>query len=758
MSAAVIIGIVGNPNCGKTTLFNALTGGTQRVGNWPGVTVERAEGAYEYNGVTVRVVDLPGIYSLSAATLDETVARDFIFNEQPALIVNIADAVNLQRNLYLSLQLLEMKIPCVLALNMMDVAKQRRMNIDVKELAKYLDCPVVGIVASRRQGLEALREAIEQARRGGRASAVKIYYPEEVENEISRLTSCFDAAGPRYSDRRWLAVKLLEDDARASELAAAAPVAALAAAGRKHIEAVLGEPAEVVIADSRYGFINALCRKVVDTRQMIRKTVTDVLDRIFLSRFFGAPVFFLAMYLVFWLTINLSGCFIDFFDQAVGALSVDALGSMLRGWGAPRFLETLLVDGIGGGIQTIATFIPPIFCMFLCLSLLEDSGYMARAAFVMDGLMRAIGLPGKAFIPLLIGFGCNVPAILATRTLDSRRDRILTVLMIPLMSCGARFPVYAIFAAAFFPDSGGMVIFSLYVLGILLSIGTVFLARRLISASEDAAFILELPPYHVPTLTSILTHAGTRLQAFLMKAATAILPAIIILSFLNSLGVDGTFGNQGTERSLLSLVGRATVPVFKPMGVREDNWPAAVGIFTGIFAKETVIGTLESLYRQEEPQEQAVQPFEAKRLMRQLRQAARTIPENISRLRLPLTGAAAAPAESSEIEQALRRHFDGKAGAYAYLLLVLLYMPCVAAMSAVQRELGTRWMVFAVLYLSGLAWVVATVFYQLARWTVQPAASIGWLFFCGCLSAAAIGAMRWRGAADRGQNPGVPAA
>jgi len=435
------------------------------------------------------------------------------------------------------------------------------------------------------------------------------------------------------------------------------------------------------------------------------------------------------MYLVFWVTVNVGGAFIDFFDILFATIFVDGAGALLGSIGAPAWLITLLAGGVGAGIQTVATFIPIIFTMFLMLSLLEDSGYMARAAFVMDRFMRWIGLPGKSFVPMIVGFGCTIPAVLATRTLENRKDRFMTVFMIPLMSCGARLPVYALFAAAFFPAAVGAVVFSIYFAGIVLAILTGLLLKKTLFKGEASSFVMELPPYHAPRLRHIMLHTWFRLKVFMKRAGVVIVLVVLALGFLNSLGSDGSFGNEDSRNSVLAGIGRAVTPIFRPLGIEEDNWPATVAVFTGMFAKEAVVGTLNGLYGQLDAaavgnggQEK---PFS---FLGGIGEALASVPQGLAgiftALRDPLgagmvSGDEAAVAGEVEAEQrvfdSLRRHFSyGGAQAYAYLLFILVYFPCVAALAAILREIGAGYGLLAVAYLTVLAWIVSTLFFQIA--------------------------------------------
>jgi len=735
-AATRVVAVAGNPNSGKTTLFNGLTGSHQRVGNWPGVTVEKKEGRALVGGTETRFVDLPGIYSLSAFSEDERVARDYLLGGEADLVIDIVDATNLERNLYLTTYLLEMKVPLLVVLNMMDLAERQGTRIDVALLEKTLGCPVVAISAVRSADVERVRQAVELAlSRQPRAGAVP-EYPNEIEEVLQRWAAPLKkvSIGSR-ADGRWVGLKLLEQDEWVCEVvtASGALPAGEVAGARERIEKTLKESADVVLADYRYGFIHSVTNKVLRKRPN-RVSATDRADRIVMNRVLGIPIFLAVMYLVFWVTINVGGAFIDFFDILFCTLFVDGLGSLLASIGAPSWLITVVAGGIGAGIQTVATFVPIIFTMFLMLSLLEDSGYMARAAFVMDRFMRWIGLPGKSFVPMIVGFGCTIPAVMATRTLENRKDRFMTVFMSPFMSCGARLPVYALFAAAFFPAAAGSVVFSIYLVGILLAILTGLLLKGTLFRGEASPFIMELPPYHAPRFRHIMLHTWSRLKVFMRRAGLLIVPAVAVLSFLNSLGTDGSFGNEDSGNSVLSRIGKAITPVFQPMGVEENNWPATVAIFTGLFAKEAVVGTLNSLYSQIDAAEaeaasqgEATEEEESFDFWGGVVESLASIPAGLAgifgTLADPLgagvvSGDQTAVAEEVEADTAvfaaMRRYFShGGAQAYAYLLFILIYFPCVAALGAILREIGPGYGWLSIAYLTVLAWIVATLYYQI---------------------------------------------
>lgn len=741
------IAIAGNPNCGKSALFNALTGIRQKTGNWPGVTVERKEGRCRIDGRHVAVVDLPGIYSFDAASLDERVTRDYLLAREADLVVNVIDAANLERNLYFSVQLLEMGVPLVVALNMMDVARRRGIEIDAGQLAQRLGCPVVPIVATSGEGLSELQARMLAVADNRQAPGFPLALDEAVEQALQRIMPLLDDTDP--VNRRWLALKMLEGD---GDGALADDLGASIGEVRHWVEERYGKDVGLAIADSRYTHAHVLAREVTKQADTFRRTLSDRIDSLVLGRWTGIPLFLAVMYLMFLFTINVGGAFIDFFDGVAGALFVDGFGELISSAGGPDWLRVLLADGAGAGLQVVATFIPIITALYLFLSVIEDSGYMARAAFVMDRSMRAIGLPGKAFVPLIVGFGCNVPAIMATRTLENERERKLTILMNPFMSCGARLPVYALFAAAFFPTSGQNVVFALYLTGIAVAVLTGLMMKKSLLPGSSSGFMMELPPYHLPTLRGVLLRAWDRVRLFVKEAGQVIVLMVIALNVLNSLGTDGSFGNQDSEHSVLSETARMVTPLFAPMGLREDNWPAVVGVFSGILAKEVVVGTLDNLYTNIAQAGRATQddpPFD---LVASLREAAATVPANLSGLSDALLDplglgsvddhAAATPGINEAVFGAMHARFDGQVGAFAYLLFVLLYFPCVATIGVIRRETGTAWAAFVAAWTTGVAYFTATVYYQAATYSAHPHSSLGWILGLSLVFAVTVFGLR----------------
>jgi ferrous iron transport protein B len=676
------VALIGNPNCGKTTLFNLLTGARQKVGNWPGVTVEKKFGYFQLQQDEIELVDLPGIYSLEQEYqgIDEQIARDYLQQDEIHLIINIIDASNLERSLVLTQQLREMGIPIIVILNMLDVAEQQGLTLTPGKLEEQLGLPVISMVASRKQGVSELKAAMVNDSEASRAPRSEETDPENQDAEVGQQLT--DPMLRRYHKSRQLVNGVVE---------------------------------------------------VSPTRH----SLSERLDSVVLNRWLGVPIFLLMIYLMFTFAVNFGAIFIDFFDILFAAVLVDGTSWLLEQLSMPPIVVTLLAQGVGGGITLVATFIPVIGFLYLSLSLLEDSGYMSRAAFVIDRLMSGIGLPGNAFVPLIVGFGCNVPAVMATRTLGRDSDRLMTIAMAPFMSCGARLTVYALFAAAFFQQNGQNIVFGLYLLGIGLAIFTGWVFRKQMLPAEITPSFQEMPAYHVPVARNILLTTWFRLKGFTFRAGKTIVIVVIALSFLNSLGTDGSFGNEDSEESVLSVIGKAITPAFAPLGIQEDNWPATVGLFTGMFAKEAIVGTLDALYTESESDADAGAPD----LLGAAGEAFTSIGTEFMALADTLTDPlgisigdvsdAEAVAEEQEVQGStltnMANLFVSPFAAFCYLVFILLYAPCVAVLGAVNKEAGWRWTLLVFSWSTALAYIAATVTYQIGTFGTNPLFSSIWI-------------------------------
>lgn len=720
------IAIAGNPNCGKTALFNSLTGSNQIVGNWPGVTVEKKEGSFKLDNHTIRVVDLPGIYALFANSEDERAALDYLLKGEADLVVNILDATNLERNLFLTSQLMEKGVPMVIAVNMMDIAIRRGITIYLKKLEEILGVTAIALSAVSPKSCEGfvndLHKLLHNSKELPVPKAVK--HSDVLEKLIAEISVPLTPVAEKLgASPRWTAVQYLEHSGRvlvlANEMGVEIP--------HDKIEEDLGEEVEFALADSRYSYARRVASEVVRDSTN-RKTNTDKIDKFFLNRILGIPLFLVAMYLVFWLSVTVGSAFIDFFDILFGGIFVDGVSQLLQKVGAPGVLIALLANGVGAGIQTVATFIPVIFFMFLCLSFLEDSGYMSRAAFIADRFMRFLGLPGKAFVPMIVGFGCSVPALMGARTMENKRERFLTLFLVPFMSCGARLPVYALFGAAFFGKAAGNVVFAIYLIGIAVALAYGLLLRHTIFKGKESTFIMELPPYHLPQPRNLFRHAWLRLREFIFRAGKIVVIMVTILGFMGSVGTDGSFGNDNNEKSVLGAIGTAITPVFEPFGIEKDNWPASVALFTGLFAKEAIVGTLNSLYGIDERRETVEIKNERDDVTFDVasivKSAVVSIPRNLAGVfagfanPLNVEGNIA-DAEKAELENAasltvMRSHFKlGKFQVFAYLLFVLLYVPCVASLATAFRELGRKYGTMLVTFQTVIGWSLAVLFFQI---------------------------------------------
>ena len=720
------VGLIGNPNSGKTTLFNQLTGARQRVGNWAGVTVERKEGQFSTTDHQVTLVDLPGTYSLttisSQTSLDEQIACHYILSGDADILINVVDASNLERNLYLTLQLLELGIPCVVALNMLDIAEKQKVRIDIDALSARLGCPVIPLVSTRGRGIDALKIALDRHQKNRQIELV--HYAQPLSREADALAQNMAADMP-VQQRRWLGLQMLEGDIYSRAYAGDAALKLDISLARLQDE--IDDPA-LHIADARYQTIAAICEAVSNTLTAESSQFTAAVDRIILNRFLGLPIFLFVMYLMFLLAINIGGALQPIFDAGSVAIFVHGIQWLGYTLHFPEWLTVFLAQGLGGGINTVLPLVPQIGMMYLFLSFLEDSGYMARAAFVMDRLMQALGLPGKSFVPLIVGFGCNVPSVMGARTLDAPRERLMTMMMAPFMSCGARLAIFAVFAAAFFGQQGALLVFSLYVLGIVMAILTGLMLKHTIMRGEASPFIMELPVYHVPHLKSLVLQTWQRLKGFVLRAGKVIVVVSIFLSALNSFSLSGKTVDNINDSALASI-SRVFTPILEPIGVHGDHWQATVGLVTGAMAKEVVVGTLNSLYTAEHIQKADFNPAEyslSDELVAALNETWSSLKNtfSLSVLANPIEASKGDGEMAEGTMGVMSEKFGSAAAAYSYLIFVLLYTPCISVMGAIARESSRGWMGFSVLWGLNIAYSLATLFYQVVSFNEHPVYSL----------------------------------
>lgn len=717
----VTVALIGNPNCGKSTVFNALTGGRSHVGNWPGVTVDKKSGAFCENGTSVEVVDLPGIYNLTAVSseraIDEKIASEFIASGRVDVVVNVIDVMNLQRHLYLTSQLIAMEVPVILAVNRVDVLKKNEQQCDFRKLADLTGCVVVPLCAVKKQGIIELKKAIIQVLSLNEKIQPHFAFPDTIEKGIESLKQ---SAG---IEKNWQALQLLCGDI--TELNRTKDRKEKVTLIKKEIEQECGEEVDIIIAGTRFSWAADIEKQVIVKQNAEQNTPESRLDRWILGRFLGIPIFLVAMYTMFLFAINLGGAFQDFFDKASEAIFVTGVAQLLNQINAPDWVIAIIANGAGRGINTTLTFIPVIGAMFFFLALLEGTGYMTRAAFVVDRLMRFMGLPGKSFVPMIVGFGCNVPGIMASRMIDNHRDRILTIMMSPFMSCGARLAIFALFTAAFFPVGGHNIVFALYLIGILMAVLTGLALRKTVLRGKSEPLVMEMPSYHWPSLKSLLRPTVYHLKNFLIRAGMVIIPVCMILGALNSFSLNSQ-KTSAAHQTVLASIGKTITPVFTPMGITDENWPATVGLLTGVLSKEVVVGTLNTLYSQE-----GSIITEKKSVAEGLKDAVISVPQNLSELSQsfvnPILASAPIAESQTSVYGVMYARFGGQIAAFSYLLFVLLYVPCISATAAMVRELNRRWAIFSVLWTTGVAYGAAVIFYQFATIHQHVVSSLVWI-------------------------------
>ena len=679
MKEELNIGFIGNPNCGKTTLFNSYTGAKLKVANWPGVTVEKREGAMKYHEHLYKLVDLPGIYSLTSYTMEEKVSRNYILSDDVDVIIDVVDASALERNLYLTLQLIELGKPVVLALNMMDIVEERGMEIDMHRLPEMLGIPVVGVSARKKTGLEILMHAAshhkDDAKRGqlvhqhkaGEETKHKhnhhdeyaMVYSDLIEDKIDLISEELEKKYPELVNLRWHAIKHLEMD---QEIQENYPI---------NMPEVIDRSYEKDIINEKYDFIEEIIEEVVVNKSK-KVAKTDKIDSLLTHPFLGLPIFLGVMAIVFFLTFTVGDFLKGYLEIALDWISSGAL-SGLESLGTHPMLNSLIVDGIISGVGGILTFLPNIFILFLALAFLEDSGYMSRVAYVMDGIMGKIGLSGRAFIPMLLGFGCTVPAIMASRALENRRDRFKTILITPFMSCSARLPIYVLFSEMFFGDKAMLVAYSMYVLGIAVAILVAFVMSRLDKKQEDNMLLIELPEYKAPNARSIAIYVWEKVKDYLTKAGTTIFVASVIMWVISNVGFTGFVTDMGD--SFAANIGKILVPIFAPIGL--GHWQIVVALISGIAAKEIVVASCGVLF--------GIGNINSEQGM-------------------------------SDMVAVLAGVGFGAANAYALMTFCLLYVPCAAAIATVKKETESRkYTLCAVGFQLAVAWVMAFIVYHIGR-------------------------------------------
>ena len=640
----LIVGLAGNPNVGKTTVFNQLTGMRQHVGNWPGKTVERAEGSFKHGDYEYDVVDLPGNYALSAHSMEEIVSRDFIVDDDSDVIINVVDAANLERNLYLTVQMMELGANLVMALNMNDFAKKKEHIIDIKLMEELLGFPVIEVNAKNKDGFDELLTTVEKVAAKPIDSSVKLSYGDELKQHLSDLQALIEQDKSLMDvPSVWTAIKLLEKDSiviqKVQQSSMSSKIMMEVDKVSKHLIDVYNEGAEEVIANARYAFIDGLVAEAVKKPAVEKESTTDKIDRIVTNRLLAPFIFLIIMWAMFQLTFTIGAPFQDAIDQLFGYIAESVAGAIPN-----EYLASFICDGIIGGVGGVLTFLPIIILMFLFLSILEDCGYLARAAFTLDKVMhKVVGLHGKAFIPMILGFGCGVPAIMATRTMENEGDRMLAMMLVPFMSCTARLPIYAIFTAAFFAENEGTVLLAIYVLGIVVALIVAAILKRTLFKGMSTPFVMELPTYKVPSLKGVLLHTWEKVKGFLRKAGTIILACSIVLWALSifPLGVE-----YGSAQSVLGMIGGVIAPIFAPLGF--GFWQAAVAIIAGLAAKEVVVATFGTLAGMEEDDEEGITSL-------------------VQSTFTPLS-------------------------AFSFMAFTLLYTPCFAAIGAIKQETNSyKW-------------------------------------------------------------------
>jgi ferrous iron transport protein B len=714
----ILIAVAGNPNSGKSTLINAIAGTRLQVGNWPGVTVEKKAAVIEHEGRKIHLVDLPGVYSLSPYTQEEIITRDYLVHEKPDVIINVVDSTNLERNLYLTLQLIELEIPVVLALNMYDEAGAKGYRFDLETLASMLGVTVIPTTATKGSGVKALMTAsVAAADNTNEFTPRPVPYNDDIERAVDLVAGKLRAAYPAVMESyppRWLALKLIEGDLPMLDRIGMSAENRLIADAVSHLKKAHGDDVEALIADARYGVAAGLIHESLSKPEVRKEEITGKIDSVVLNRFLGIPIFLAAMWIMFKLTFDVSKPFADWLSAVTSGPLKRMTVEFLAAVGAPAWTASLVTDGIIAGVGSVLVFVPVIFAMMFFITFLEGSGYMARAAFVMDRAMHMVGLHGKSFIPMLLGFGCNVPAIYATRTLENPKDKALTALLIPLTSCGARLPVYVVFIGAFFTANAGTVLWSLYVLGIALALLAGMIFKRTLFKEPAPMFVMELPPFRMPSMRSLLIHTWEKGKHFLIKAGTYILAVSVIVWFM----LNMPWGVENKKDSYMGQIGQVIAPALQPLGF--GTWEAGSSLMVGLVAKEIVVGTMGEIYAQKEEPEDKNERLSvgeellgiAKSFGTAVKEAGGNVISTVGIATISAGESEEKTAERMPLREELHKQFTPLT-AYSFIVFVLLYMPCAVVAVAMRQEFGTwKWYGIAFAYQMVLAWSVAFIIYQ----------------------------------------------
>jgi ferrous iron transport protein B len=709
------VAFAGNPNVGKTALINAIAGSKLKVGNWPGVTVEKKEAEFDYKGEKIQLVDLPGIYSLSPYTIEERITRDFILNENPDCIVDVVDSTNLERNLYLTLLLMEMEKPIVVALNIFDEFEKSGYKIDLDKFKQYLGIDIITTVATKNKGLDELTYRvveIAKSKKQYKKMEYGLMFDKFIENEIDKLVEKLKKEDiPEKFPLRWLAIKLIEKDEYVIQVLKKEAKKDISPLAKEHIIAIeerFNDDTETILTEARYGIINGILKDTLKEPKDYNVPFTEKMDKIVTNKYFGLPIFFALMYVVFKLTFDGSGPFIDWTDGFINGYIGKYTGMALAG--TPDWLNLLVVDGIIGGVGLVLTFVPLMLFIYFFLSLLEESGYMSRAAFVLDKIMHSIGLNGKSFIPMILGFGCNVPAIYATRALENERDRKLTAVLVPFMSCGARLPIYALFTGVFFIKHQASVVLLMYILGIAVAIGVGLLLKNTKSfETTKSPLLLELPPYRMPTAKMVFSSMWMRTRAFLKKAGSVILVAMIVLWAAINLPSGST-----PDNSYLGRTAKVLAPIFAPTGF--DNWQAVASILPGIIAKESVVGALGQTFGVEDEEESEEKTTFVQDTRDQVTGFAQAFIDSLKGMFGSLTPGAfeMESVGNSTFSRKIKAEFS-PLSAFSYMVFMLLFIPCVVTLAAIKQEFGWSLMFFEMGLLSIVPYISSTIIYQGGR-------------------------------------------